>query len=333
MHGKRSTAIALMTFTALCSVSAAAPAGKAPKNPLEACVAAEAKKSNISGVISIMRPGGAVSYAQGFMAGPGSAPMRADAQFNLGSASKMWTAVAVAQLVDARKITLDDPIGRYVSGLTKEASAVTIRQLLTHSGGLGNFFTPDNLAAMQSARSLADLKPLVVADKPAFTPGERSQYSNSGFLLLGLMIEKVSGKSYGDYLKAHIFAPAGMTGSGLEPAGPAIRAIGMTNFPAPDALGQGGPHPGPGAAPAGGPNGHMLPPPGPLRPADEAALMGSSAGGSFSTAADMQRFFAALFDGRLTSVAMRDALTSRQIEILPARDRLPAVYYGLGFGA
>jgi D-alanyl-D-alanine carboxypeptidase len=327
---------ALIAVLTLASPSHAAPAKPSATMTLRQCITQEAKKNNFSGVISIARPGGALTFAQGAMAGPGSAKMRADAQFNIGSAGKMWTAVAVAQLVDAKRISLHDPIGRHVSDLTPEAAAVTVRQLLTHSGGLGNFFTPDNMDLFKRATSLTELKPLVASAKPAFAPGSRSEYSNSGFLLLGIMVEAISGKSFGDYLQQSIFSPARMTRSGMLPGSPKSRAIGMTNFPEmmeEPAAPQGPPPPRaqPGPPPPQGPNGPMLPPPGPLRPAAEAALMGTSAGGGFSTPSDMQRFFAALLGAKLTSPEMRDMLTSRQIEVLPAKGPLPAIYYGLGF--
>jgi D-alanyl-D-alanine carboxypeptidase len=325
---------------------------------LRTCIAEEARKADFNGVISVARPGGNVTYAQGLMGGLGSAAMLPNAQFNIGSATKMWTGVAVAQLVDAGKIRLNDPIGRYVSGLTHEASAVTIRQLLTHSGGLGNFLTPDNSDVTERARSLSDLKSLLLNEKPAFRPGSRSEYSNSGFLLLGLMIEQVSGKSYVDYLQQFVFEPAGMTGSGLFPGATDVRAIGMTNFLPPEEMerlmppppmgprpkGRGGPPmrmPPMGPPPQGRIGPPMGPPPGqpdlnqipkgPLRPAIEATMMGTSAGGSFSTPEDMQRFFAAVLGTKLTSPAMRDALIGQQILLLPARGPLPAIYYGLGF--
>jgi D-alanyl-D-alanine carboxypeptidase len=284
------------------------------------CVVSEAKQSGFSGVLSVARPEGTTVHALGAMGGPGSAKIKPNAQFNLGSASKMFTAVAVAQLVDAGKIDLDDPIGRFVSGLTPEASAVTIRQLLTHSGGLGNFFTPDTLPALQKARSLSDLKPLMAGAKPAFPPGSRFQYSNSGFLALGLMIEQVSGLSYEAYLNDRIFKPSGMTQSTVRPAAADKRALGMTTMPE---------MPPPGTAGLRGP---MPPPPGPLGPAAEAALDGNSAGGAYSTAADMQRFFVALMGGKLTSIRLRDALVAPQIEVTPAKGGVPARSFGLGFG-
>lgn len=351
MPCRRSKVATFVVAISLCSAVCA----KAPKAPsidaIKKCTAEEAAKADFSGVVSFQRGGDTFSHAQGIMAGPGSVTMAPDAQFNMGSAGKMFTAVAVAQLVDAKKITLDDSIGRHVSGLTPEASAVTIRHLLTHSGGMGNFFTPDTLHLLQKAKSLSELKPLVVADKPAFKPGSRFQYSNSGFLLLGLMVEHVSGKSFAEYLKLRVFKPAGMINSDLAPGAKAMRAVGMTtmpDMPPPPSVGMAGPEaapmgppPGPPSGPPpglppgagpGGPNDPFFPPAGPLRPAAEAALMGNSAGASYSNAADMYRFFAALLAGKLTSTRMRKLLISPQIEVAPAKDGKPTRSYGLGFG-
>jgi len=275
------------------------------------CVAAEAARVDFSGVVSVVLPGGPITYARGRLAGPGSRNIDADTRFNLASAGKMFTAVAVAQLVDSGKIGLDDPVGRHVTGLSPATAAVTVRQLLTHSAGLGNYFTPDNLAAIQRARSASDLLPFVASDMPAFPPGSRFEYSNTGFLLLGILIERVSGETYGQYLRRHIFGPAGMTASGVDAEPAATRAIGMTAMPA----------------------FASEPPARPLRPAPEAALRGGPAGGTYSTAADLKRFFAALEAGELTSPAMFQALTSRQIEAAPATGTAPERDYGLGFGA
>lgn len=347
----RSISVAAITIITLCSLASGEPVMASGSDALMQCVVSEAKQSGFSGVLSVARPEGTTVHALGAMGGPGSAKIKPNAQFNLGSASKMFTAVAVAQLVDAGKIDLDDPIGRFVSGLTPEASAVTIRQLLTHSGGLGNFFTPDTLPALQKARSLSELKPLMAGAKPAFPPGSRFQYSSSGFLALGLMIEQVSGLSYEAYLNDRIFKPSGMTQSTVRPAATDKRAMGMTTMPEmppPGTAGMLGPVMPPPGSPAGqggpvillqgppggpsGPTGPMPPPPGPLRPAAEAGLDGNPAGGAYSTAADMQRFFAALMGGKLTSSRLRDALVAPQIEVTPAKGGVPARSFGLGFG-
>lgn len=302
------------------------PAGPA----MERCLAVQAESLDVSGVASVVGPGMAATYARGVTGAPGSPPIGAQSRFNLGSAGKMFTAVAVAQLIEAGKVGLDDPVGRYVTGLTPQAAAVTVRQLLTHSGGLGDFFTPQNLPAIARARTVAELMPLVASDRPAFTPGARFEYSNSGFLILGRLVERVSGQDYGRYLSDHVFAPAGMTATGLEPGPAATRAVGMTAMPPPSPGAAAGPPqmmrlPGPGQPPA-------PPPAGPLRPSIEASLRGNPAGGAYGTAADMQRFFAALLAGRLVSAPMLQKLTTTQIVAMPAHGPMAELDYGLGFG-
>ncbi len=295
------------------------PAG----TPLASCIAAEGQQLDFSGVVSVVRPEGTTTWAHGLLTQAGSPAIDGGTRFNLGSAGKMFTAVAVAQLIDAGKVRLDDAIGLLVPGLTTEASAVTVRQLLTHSSGLGNFFSPENLPAMEKARGVQDLLPLVAAEKPAFPPGSRFQYSNTGFLLLGLLIEHASGQSYGEYLGVHVFGPAGMVASGLTPGPAATQAVGMTTMPAGGAA-SGRPRlgPGPGADR----------PRDPLRPAPEAALLGTPAGGGYSTATDLERFFAALLQGRLTSAGMLKELSSSQIVAAPAKGEMPQLDHGLGFG-
>jgi CubicO group peptidase (beta-lactamase class C family) len=338
-RGLLAAAVALVGLAG--SIGWAAPAREPMAADLSGCLAAEARKLDFSGVVSVVRSGRLTTFAQGRLAGPASPPITAGAQFNLGSAGKMFTAVAVAQLIDAGKVKLDDPIGRYVEGLTPEASAVSVRQLLTHSSGLGNYFAPENLPTLIKARTLGDLLPLVAADRPAFTPGSRFAYSDTGFLLLGLLVERVSGLAYGDYLRGHVFQPAGMTASGLEPAAEPSRAVGMTTMVAPPEGSSGqGPERGPATGPGPGNDRPRLiqqdsegpPPAGPLRSAPEAALRGGSAGGSFSTAPDMQKFFIALLRGKLTSVASLEMLVSPQIVASPAKGALAERDYGFGFG-
>jgi CubicO group peptidase (beta-lactamase class C family) len=294
----------------------AAPPARDAAAAIARCVRSKADSANFSGIVSIAYRGRpAAQTVRGGIAGAGSAPITGRTRFNLASASKMFSAVAVAQLVDAGKVGLDERIGRFVEGLTPEAATVTIRQLLTHSSGLGNFFAPQNRAAILRARTASDLLPLIAADKPAFAPGSRFAYSNSGFALLGVLIERVSGQSYGDYLHDHIFAPAGMRETGVDPRPLATLAVGMTAAR-------------PGQAPASG--GRAA---GPLHPAPGAAAgFGSPAGGVFSTASDMQKFLKALARNRLASAAMTAALTTAQAQAAPATATEPARLYGFGFG-
>jgi CubicO group peptidase (beta-lactamase class C family) len=215
----------------------AAPAPGAANAAIARCVAARAGGHDFSGVISIRRQQGTTVYTDGHS---GEKPVLADTRFNLASVSKMFTAVAVAQLVEAKKVAFDDPIGRYVEGLTPAAAAVTVRQLLTHSSGLGNFFSPQNVAAITKARTVSELLPLVRGETPAFSPGARFQYSNSGFLLLGGVVERASGSSYDEYLAEHVFKPAGMSSTSLDPALSGSGEAAMRGNPAGGAYGTAG---------------------------------------------------------------------------------------------
>jgi len=319
---------------ALLFVSPAAAQTQEPSpqtEALHACVAARAETLDFSGAVLISRKGQAMTYARGAQAN--GDPITSRSRFNIGSAGKMFTAVAVGQLVEKGQIDLDAPIGRHVDGLTAEASNVTVRQLLTHSSGLGNFFTPDNAAAIGNAKTLKELKPLIATDVPAFEPGSRFAYSNSGFLLLGLLIEETSGQAYDAYVAEHIFVPAGMTASSLTHDLPTASVQGMTSGvlpprpPAPNDRRQEGSTNRPLEQAA---------PPSPrapleLRPSAESVLPGTSAGGAFSTVEDLERFFSALQSGRLVKPETARLLQQKQIVSGPARGNLPELGYGFGF--
>lgn len=301
---------------------------------MAACVAARANAADLSGVALVVRQGVSTIFARGEVGEAGSAAITADTRFNMGSMTKMFTAVAVAQLIEAGKISLDDPVGKYVDGLTPGTAAVTVRQLLTHSGGLGSIFRPDAEAVVANARATRDYKPIVAAETPAFTPGARHQYSNSGFVLLGLLVEAASGQDYADYIDAHILRPAGMTATGMTLGDAATRATPMTRgmgsrlMPLPGP-GPGGPPRQDGAAP------RMTPPPpadGPLRPAPARGSYASPAGGAYASATDMARFFQALLAGKLIRPDTLRSFTGPQIEAMPAQGDRPAMHYGFGFG-
>ena len=142
-----------------------------------------------------------------------------DTKFSLGSMNKMFTAIAALQLIEKGELKFDDKLIQFVdkSWLPNDANAasITIRQLLTHTSGLGNFFNEDfNKSNKEAYRNLAAYKPLIAQSELLFTPGSRNRYSNSGMLMLGLVVEKVSGKSYYDYVQEHIYDKANMPNSG-----------------------------------------------------------------------------------------------------------------------
>ncbi|MCJ7623962.1 MAG: beta-lactamase family protein [Anaerolineaceae bacterium] len=140
-------------------------------------------------------------------------PNRVDTRFNLGSMNKMFTGVAVVQLAEQGKLSFDDPVVKHLPEYPNKqvAEKVSIHQLLTHTSGMGSHFTEEFMQASKTRfRKVDDYLPLYVDAPLAFEPGEGWQYSNSGFILLGAIIEKISGEDYFDYIREHIYLPAGM---------------------------------------------------------------------------------------------------------------------------
>jgi CubicO group peptidase (beta-lactamase class C family) len=126
--------------------------------------------------------------------------------------------VAVLQLVEAGKIDLDAPLGRYLTDYPNaDMAKVTIQQLLTHRGGTGDIgiLGREDGANRTKVRTIADLVRLNGSRSPDFPPGSKDDYSNYGFILLGAVIEKVTGNTYQDYVADHVFKPAGMKNAGF----------------------------------------------------------------------------------------------------------------------
>jgi D-alanyl-D-alanine carboxypeptidase len=141
-----------------------------------------------------------------------------DTRFRIASVTKMFTAVAVLQLVQGGKVRLDDPIGKWVPEVAgKPMAPVTIHQLLTHTSGAGDIFGPEYTQRHLQLRTHSDYIRLFAGQRLRFPPGTRHQYSNLGYLLLGRMIETASGSSYHDLVRTKVFGPAGMTRTGTEP--------------------------------------------------------------------------------------------------------------------
>ena len=351
---------AMVIFLALAISALPATPEDRPACELERSIAAAAEQHDFSGSILVAHKGlPVVTLYRGQLSEPGSGAIGEETRFNLGSAGKMFTAVAIGQLVDKGKLRLDEPIGEVIQGLTPAASQVTIRQLLNHTSGLGDFFKPENMPLMLRARSAGELLPLIAKESPDFAPGSRFSYSNSGFLLLGIAIERLSGLTYGEYLQQGIFLPAEMNSTGLDPRPLATLAVGMTYAdlepepPGPAASSPGAtsasPHNAISGAASSAPipdNGRVLigpgdgktqpaanPKPSSLHPAPGAREgYGSPAGGMFSTAADLNRFAVALEGGKLLSRSLVDALFSPQVQVAPPTASGPARYYGFGFG-
>lgn len=198
---------------------------------------------------------------------------RIDTKFNIGSINKTFTGIAVRQLAAEGKINLDDPIKKYLPDYPNAdaAAKITVRHLLNMTSGIGDFFGERyDATPKDKIKSLKDYLPLF-ADKPlAFEPGSRNLYSNGGYVVLGLIVEKASGTDYYSTVRDHIFKPAGMadTESFAKDAVVANRALGYTGSGAQRKL-----------------NYDTLP------------GRGSSAGGGYSTAADLLKYVTALDKG------------------------------------
>jgi D-alanyl-D-alanine carboxypeptidase len=171
------------------------------------------------------------------------------------------------------------------------ATKVTIHQLLTHTGGTGDIFGPDFDAHRTELRTLADYVTLYGERGVEFEPGSDWAYSNYGFTLLGVVIEKVTGQSYYDYVQQHVYAPAGMTRSGSLPEdhAPSDLSIGYTKPPGTNGW---------------VPNTETLP------------YRGTSAGGGYSTVEDLARFAHALLRHKLLSPNATRLLITRKSRCL-----------------
>ena len=138
-----------------------------------------------------------------------------DTQFRIGSVTKQFTSMAIAQLAEKQRLQYTDPISKYLPNSPPAWNAITIHQLLTHTSGIPNYTSQKDFDAIVNkpsthAQVIASVLPLPLE----FTPGERYSYSNTNYFLLGMIIEKVSGESYETYLQKNVFAPAGMNRSG-----------------------------------------------------------------------------------------------------------------------
>lgn len=276
---------------------ARAPAGiveppldeKEAVNEIRALMARVKKKDWYSGTVLVAK--GADVFLTDFAGEASKAfhvPNNIDTKFNLGSMNKMFTSVAVARLVESGKLSFDDPIGKWIdeSWLPKDVtSKITVRHLITHTSGLGSYFNETyDKSSRALFRKLDDYKPLIKDDKPAFPPGERFRYSNTGMFLLGVVIEKVTGEDYFDHIRKSVHAPAGMTDSDCYEMDYPVEnlAIGYS----PDF-----------ASPYKWQNNLY-----------KHVIKGGPAGGGFSTVRDLHRFALALLSGKLISPKMRELM-------------------------
>jgi CubicO group peptidase (beta-lactamase class C family) len=173
-----------------------------------------------SGVVLVARNGHVLlEKAYGKRDAERSDPVTVDTRFNLASAGKMFTSVAILQQIAAGRISLDTHVGEVLKDYPNRrfADSVTVRELLTHTGGAGDIplFGVKHAANRARVHSVADMLALGDHRPPAFEPGTKLVYGNFGYVVLGRMVEVLSGESYETYVRRHVFKPAGMAHTGF----------------------------------------------------------------------------------------------------------------------
>lgn len=265
----------------------------------------QAKRGAFSGVVLVARNGTPIfSVVYGMADRARKVPNTIDTRFNLGSMNKMWTAIAIAQLVEQGKVDLDAPVGRYVPDLPNKSirETVKVRHLLSHTSGMGSYFRKGFLRNKTYAATAADFVPFYADDSLSFTPGARMQYSNSGFALLGLIIERVSGQSFYEYMKKNIIDRAGMKRAEF---------VDVRSHPQTVAVGYATP---PGTSGEGQPNWDFI------------EQHSSPDGGAFASAPDLVAFSRALWGGKLVGPALVTEFTTGKVAMGPQ------MQYAFGFG-
>ena len=301
------TAIALGAVIAAAAPSAASAGTAKPAAPPGFRAALEQiVDDGVPGVVGLARRGGqVVAAASGVADVAAGRPMATRDRVRVGSITKTMVATVVLQLAAEHRLRLSDSLARWLPGLVPGGRAITVRELLQHTSGIYNYtndpgFWPAVKADPTRVWPPRALIAIAVAHPPLFPPGTAFAYSNTEYLLLGLVIEKATGHPLGRELADRIFAPLGMQHTSL----PFAQVI----PPAPYA------------------HGYLLHQPGAPGPVDVTQVspsIGWAAGGVVSTAGDLARFYTALLSGQL----LPPRLLHQMLTTVPSG---PGTGYGLG---
>jgi CubicO group peptidase (beta-lactamase class C family) len=242
-------------------------------------------------------------------------------KFNIASMGKMFTGIAIAQLVEKGRISYTDKVMRYLPDLPENVfGKITIEQLLTHRSGLGDFFDNPRFWDIKDTAKTINSYMSLIGSSLEFEPGARFMYSNSGYILLGAIIEKISRQSYYDFVRTNIFLPAGMENTGYfetDKFTPNM-AMGYATPPNQNEQNQ-------SEKTIRENNKQML------------EVKGTSAGGAYSTAPDLYKFSEALLNSKLISQESFNTVTTGKVlmpkrPINPVMKPPPDIKYGYGFG-
>ena len=288
---------------------AAAKAGTDVGQQIQSYLDSLATDNKLSGAVLVAKDGATIaSKASGMANQATGTPITLETKFNLGSMNKMFTAVAIAQLAQQGKLDFNDPISKHLPDYPNKdvAGKVTIHQLLTHTSGMGMYWNDKFMAQREKLVTVAAHFPLFVSDPLLFPSGEKFQYSNSGYMVLGAIIEKISGQDYYSYVQEHIYKPAGMTDTGFYEPGREIPnlAIGYSRM---------------------SPDGKQL-----AEARDNTntrEVRGGPAGGGYSTVEDLVKFHMALRSYKLLNEEYTKLVTTGKVDAGG-----PIGRYAYGFG-
>lgn len=182
---------------------------------------AKSVNGNTPGAAVLVARNGKIVFEKGYGLAnlDAKTPITGDTRFRIGSITKQFTAAAILRLAEQGHLRIDNPVSKFIPDWPR-GSEVTLRHLLTHSSGIHNFTAkPGFDAHVREPISLEKLVASFEHDPYDFNPGEKFSYCNSGYVLLGLIVEKVSGESYETYLRKTFFEPLGMHNTGVYPSG------------------------------------------------------------------------------------------------------------------
>ncbi|MFB6842478.1 serine hydrolase domain-containing protein [Streptomyces sp. NPDC056361] len=253
-------------------------------------------------------PGGAQSRTAGVQDRVSGAPMDIQSRFRIGSVSKTFSTVVLLQLVDEGKLELDASVNAYLPGLLPD-DRITVRHLLTHRSGLSDYTNAmfnDTVPGFEAVRnrvfSFQELVDLSLSEPRTNEPGASYRYSNANFVVVGMLIEKFTGRPVSDAYERRIFKPLKLRKTSYVHPDARIKGLHVRGYLHPDAAGD------------------------PLVDSTEQTVSwAQSAGAVISSPADLNTFTSALMRGRLLSPAMMEAMTT----VTPT-DTTNTRFYGLG---